>query len=151
MPNGTTTYSFKDLTGAIVSVLAGPFTLVGGKVGAGKIAVTNTTTRSEQDTAADGAVMVSYVSGSAGDVTLECQQTSAIHHYLLDAANQHMAAADADDVSNWASTVINLRNILDGSEHLLTGVSFTKIPPKAYDARGGMITWNLLAANVVNL
>ena len=151
MANGTTTYSIKDSVGAIVSPLAGPFIIAGASIGVGKIEISMTTARSEQETAADGAVMVSYIAGSNGEFSIECQQTSAMHKYLLVAFNLHQTAADADDVSEWAAIVIQLRNILDGSQHLLTGVSFVKIPPKSYASRGGMITWPMLSANVINL
>lgn len=147
----TTTYSFKDTVGAIVSPLAGPFVLAGASIGNGQMVVTMATTRSEQDTAADGAVMVSYVAGNSGNFNIECQQTSALHKYLLATNNLHQTAADADDVSNWAGLTVQLRNILDGSQHLLTGVSFSKTPDKTYASRGGMVTWSLLAANIVNL
>jgi len=149
--NGTTSYSFKDTVGAFVSPLAGSFVIAGANLGAGQIVISMATTRSEQDTAADGAVMVTYLSGSSGQLSIDCQQTSAIHKFLLAAQNLHPTAADADDISNWAGCSIQLRNILDGSQHLLTGVSFTKAPDKTYAARGGMVTWTLLAANVVNL
>jgi hypothetical protein len=149
--NGSTTYSFKDSVGAFVSVLAGIYTITGGKVGAGQITVNNVTEHSELDTASDGAVMTSFISGDAGDFTVECQQTSAIHKYFLAAFNLHKSAADGGDVSNWASSALQLRNIVDGSEHLLTGISFTKAPTKVYASRGQMVAWKLNASNVINL
>jgi hypothetical protein len=151
MANGTTTYSFKDTVGFIYCPLNAGFILAGASIGNGQMVVSNATTRSEQDTAADGAVMVSYIAGSSGSITIECQQTSLIHKYLLATNALLQAAADADDVSNWAANSVQLRNILDGSTHYLTGVSFAKTPDKTYAGRGGMITWMLLAANVVNL
>jgi hypothetical protein len=149
--SGTTVYSFKDTVGAFVSLLAGPFVLAGGNVGAGQFVIDMTTARSEQDTASDGAVMVTYIAGESGTFTVECQQTSALHKYFLGAFNLHKTAANAHDVSNWASSAVQLRNVTDGSQHILTGVSFSKIPPKTYAGRGGLITWTFLAANVVNL
>lgn len=151
MANGSTTYSFKDLTGAFISVLAGTLMLGGGKIGAGKVTVNMLTTKSEMDTALDGAVMTSAIVGDAGTLQIECQQTSAMHKFLLAAANLHFTAVENGDVSNFASSVVNLRNVVDGTEHLATGVSFVKIPPKAYDARGGMITWDLNGSNIINL
>lgn len=148
---GTTTYSFKDLSGAFVSPLAGPFTIAGGKVGLGQLVVKNTTSHGEQETVSDGAVMVSFISGDSGGCALECQQTSALHKFLLLAHNLHKTAADAGDVSQWAGSTIQARNILDGTSHLLTGVQFTKVPDKTYAGKGGLLTWELLAANVVNL
>lgn len=151
MANGTTTYSFKDLVGAIASALAGTFVLAGAAIGNGQMVVAMATTRSEQDTAADGAVMVTYVAGNSGSLAIECQQTSALHKFLLAANNLHQTAADNDDITNWASSTVQLRNIVDGSQHILTGVSFAKTPDKTYAVRGGMVTWTLMAANIVNL
>jgi hypothetical protein len=148
---GQSTYSFKDTTGAFVSPLAGTLQIAGGKIGAGKFEIENSTTRSEQDTASDGAVMVSYIAGDAGSFQIEVQQTSIIHKFLLAAFNLHKTAADAGDVSNWASSDLFLRNILDGSQHVLNGISFTKIPTKTYAGRGGMLTWVLMAANSTQL
>jgi hypothetical protein len=70
-----TTYSFKDLAGAIVSPVAGTL-VVGGQLGIGKMTFTNTTDHTSQDTSADGVVMPSFVAGDSGVLTIECQQTS---------------------------------------------------------------------------
>ena len=150
MAHGTTTYSFKDTTGAFVSPLVGSFILAGGSLGAGQFVVSNATERTLHDTAADGAVMVTYQAGNSGELQIECQQTSAIHKFLLTWFNALIAAADSDDVTNWASASVALRNILDGSMHTLTGVSPAKTPDKTYAAAGGKVTWRLMAANVVN-
>jgi hypothetical protein len=149
--NGATTYSFKDSTGAIISPLAGPFQIAGGSIGAGQFVVSNRTVRSELDVSSDGAAMTSYISDSTGGLAIECQQTSSIHKFLLAAFNLHTTAADSGDVSQWAAITGFLRNAVDGSQHLLSGMSMTKIPDKTYGSRGGMVTWTLLASQVTNL
>jgi hypothetical protein len=147
-----TTYSFKDLTGVITNTQFG-FTILlsGGNVGFGELTITMTTERTTHDVAADGTVMPSYLAGDNGAVAISVQQTSGLHHQLLSLYNLCVLAANNDDVSAWASTVISFRTILDGSIHVLTGVSFGKIPDKPYHASGQKITWNLMAANVQNL
>lgn len=150
MANGSTTYSFKDLLGSLISPLAGALVLAGGKMGTGKIVINMTTENSEQDLSDDGSVMTSYISGSNGDFTVDCQQTSAIHKWLLATFNAHKTAADSDDVTQWAQLQGNFRNILDGTSHVCSGVSFTKIGPKTYAARGGQVTWKFLASEIVN-
>jgi hypothetical protein len=147
-----TTYSFKDLTGVLACplFLPVPFPLVGGNIGNGQISIRMITQRTEHDTAADGTVMPSYVPGQSAEVTIEVQQTSQLHHALLDLYNLLAAAADGGAIAGWASIVISLRTTLDGSGHFLSGVSFQKIPDKPYAAKGGMITWNLMAASAVN-
>lgn len=149
--NGATTYSFRDSTGSIVSPLAGNFKIAGGNIGAGQFVVTNRTTRSELDVSADGAPMTSYISDQTGGLNVECQQTSSIHKFLLAMFNLHQTAAESNDISNWAAITAMLRNTLDGSQHLLTGMSMTKIPDKTYGPRGQNVTWVLLASQVVNL
>jgi len=146
------TYSFKDLTGVLTNGAFGVTILLsGGNVGFGQMTITMATERTTHDTAADGTVMPSYVAGDSGTVDLEIQQTSPLHHALLNLYNLCVAAANADDVSGWASTVMTFRTILDGATHVLNGVSFAKIPDKPYQASGQKVRWALMAANIVNL
>ena len=147
-----TTYSFKDLVGVLVNTAYGvSFPLTGGNIGLGQITISMSTQRTVHDVAADGTVMPSYVAGDDGTVAIEVQQTSDLHHELLRLYNLSVTAANADDVSGWAGTQISFRTLLDGSTHLLTGVSFGKIPDKPYQSHGQKITWSLMAANIINL
>jgi hypothetical protein len=150
MANGTTTYSFKDLTGAIASPLMGPFILAGGTLGSGKITVEMTHEWTEQDVAVDGAVMVSASPGQNGVVTVDCQQTSAINAYLKSAQNAHQTALINGDSSNWAAISLDLQNPVTGDQNICTGASFTKKPPQPYGAKGEYIQWKLMAANIAN-
>ena len=153
MPAGSVnaTYSFKDLVGVLSNpALAAPYQIVGGNIGNGQITIRMLTQRTEHEVGLDGTVMPSYISGSNGEITIEVQQTSALHHALLALYNTLATAADNDQLANWAAITINLRTVLDGSAHILTGCSFQKIADKPYAAKGQHITWTLLAANVVN-
>jgi hypothetical protein len=144
-----TTYSFKDLSGAMTSPLAGAFSFAG-QIGAGKIVVENTTDHGVQDTSADGTVVPGFVAGMAGRITIEVQQTSLFHKFLLYWHNLHVNAGTGGDVSQWANSALLMRNTVDGSSHIATGLTPTKIPDKAYDKNPGTLTWVLLAANLVN-
>jgi hypothetical protein len=146
-----TTYSFKDLTGALTNPLIGAFPLAGGNIGVGSITITMAMQRTEHDVAADGVVMPSYVAGDNGDVAIEVQQTSGLHHALLGLYNQLKTAADGGDVSNWAATAMTFRTLLDGSTHVITGASFQKTPPKPYAAHGAKITWTFMGCSIVNM
>jgi hypothetical protein len=108
-----------------------------------------TTQRTEHETGTDGVVMPSYIAGDAGEITIQCQQTSRLHHALLSLFNLAITAANIGDISNWAGMSLSLRTIFDGSGHNLFGVSFQKVPDKPYAARGQNVTWVLMAANVV--
>jgi len=147
-----TTYSFRDLVGSLTNpALQAGFPIVGGNIGTGTITIRMMTQRTEMDTAADGVVMGSYVAGDSAEVTIEMQQTSSLHHALVDLYNTLVTAANGGDVSNWLSTTLAFRTILDGSGHFMSGVGFQKLPDKPYAARGQNVTWTLLAASCVNM
>ncbi len=145
-----TTYSFKDLSGAFTSPVAGAF-IFSGEIGQGRVVVANTTEHGLMDTAPDGTVMPVYVAGDAGTVTIECQQTSPIHHFLLNWFNITNTLAKGGDVSNWATAAILLRNLVDGASHTGTGVSPQKVGDKTYTTNGTNVVWALLCANLINL
>lgn len=145
-----TTYSFKDLSGAFTSPVAGAF-IFSGEIGQGRVVVANTTEHGQMDTAPDGTVMPVYVAGDAGTITIECQQTSVIHKFLLNWFNIVNTLAKGGDVSNWATASALLRNLVDGSSHTATGISPQKVPDKTYVTNGTNITWMLLVANLLNL
>ena len=144
-----TTYSFKDLSGAFTSPLAGAFTFAG-EIGAGKIVVRNTTDHGVIDVAADGTNVPGFIAGNGGELEIEVQQTSIFHKFLLYWHNLHVTAATGGDISNWAGTSALLRNTLDGSSHIATGIIPTKIPDKAYDKNPGNLTWIVRVANLIN-
>lgn len=146
------TYSFKSLTGVLVNpIFVTTIPLTGGNIGAGAFTVTMSQERTAHDVAADGTVMVSYMAGDNGAVDVEVQESSILHTALLALYNAAVLAANNDDVSGWAATTISFRMLTDQTVHILSGVSFAKIPDKPYQAAGQKITWKLMAANVVNL
>ena len=140
-----TTYSFLDLSGAIASATLGAYVFTG--KGVGQVVVTMTEEKTEHNVAADGVVMVSKRAGHNGRVQIQCQQTSDIHKWLLAAYNS-MYLADSGD---WANISATLRNSSDGTSHLCTGISFGKVPDKTYAASGGMVTWEMFAADIQSL
>jgi hypothetical protein len=143
------TYSFRDLVGTLNNPVAG-VTIVfnGGNIGFSRITITMSTDRSAHDVASDGAVMVSYVAGRNGAIEIEVQQTSAIHHDLLDLYNQLETLANGGDSSGWAANTLSFRAPFDQSQYLLSGASFTKIADKPYQAHGQKVVWHLVAADV---
>jgi hypothetical protein len=145
-----TLYSFKDLAGVISFPLSGNFILGGGEIGLGQITVDMTTDRTVVDKSSDGSIMMSYVAGDNGTFSIECQQTSDLHVYLLRTFNLAKTAADLGNVAAWAGGAANVRNILDGSQHSLSGVAMSKIPPKVYQEVGQKITWMMHAARIIN-
>lgn len=144
------TYSFKDVVGSFTHPLAG-VQIFAGQIGMGQFIVKNTVERTTHDVAADGTVMISAISGSNGEMEIEVQQNSVIQAFLLDWFNIVAVLLDQGDVANWASASVSLRSTLDGSAHLLTGVSPSKNPDKTYTAQGGKVTWRLMAGEVVSI
>jgi len=146
-----TTYSFRDLTGVLINpILDIPYQLVGGNIGLGSITIKMLTERADVLVGTDGSVMPMYIAGANAEMTIEVQQTSDLHHALIDLYNLLVTAADwNNDVSFWAATTISLRTITDGTGHYLTGVMPRKIPDKPYAAKGQNVTWNFLAANAI--
>jgi hypothetical protein len=145
------TYSFEDTSGSFTNPLLPAPIVFAGQIGQGQFTISMHTERTSLDTAADGTVMPSYIAGDSGSVTVEVQQTSILHQLFLALYNALKTAADNGDVTNWAAGAMSLRNIVDGSQHLLTGVAFSKIPDKTYAAQGGKITWMLQACSIQNL
>ena len=140
-----TTYSFLDLSGALVHPSLGAYIFTG--QGVGQVTVTMDTERSAHSVAADGTIMVSKIAGHNGKIQIQCQQTSNVHKWLL-AAENALYIADTDA---WAEMSASLRNTSDGTSHIIVGISFGKVPDKVYQAEGQMVTWTLWAANIQNI
>lgn len=140
-----TTYSFTDLAGSISHPTFGSYIFDG--TGVGSVTVTKSTDRTTHDIAADGSVMVSKIAGNNGAVSIEVQQTSSIHKWLLAWFN----ALWQLPTSEWASTSIMLRNTATGTRHICSGISPQKEPDTPYQAQGQRVTWTLLCAEITNL
>jgi hypothetical protein len=137
-----TTYSFLDLSGALAHPDLGAYVFTG--QGVGSVTITMTTDKSAHDIAADGTIMVSKLAGLSGTVVINAQQTSAVHKFLLTAFNAlYLAPTDS-----WANMSAFLRNTSDGTSHVLTGMSFGKVPDKPYAASGAQVAWTLWAADI---
>jgi hypothetical protein len=142
------TYAYKSVVGGILDPDVGPF-IFQGQEGVKHITVLNETERGVKDTAAYGAILVSYVSGASGGLDIEVQQTSSLHQYLVNWANIKFTLAEAGDASTFAAAAWKVQDTISGASHTLTGVFPTKIPDKPYGPTGASVTWRLGAANVV--
>lgn len=144
-----TTYSFKDLTGAFSHPAVGIFTF-GGEIGAGQVVVTMSTEKTVHDVAADGNVQISAIAGDNGTVTIEVQQTSSLHIFLMKWFNSVKNALNNNDISTWVGASLLVRNTLDGTTHICTGISPQNIPNKTYTKQGGNLTWVLMSGDIQN-
>ena len=137
-----TTYSF---AGSINHPTFGSYLFDG--TGVGSVTVSKATDRTAHDIAADGSVMVSKIAGNNGTVTIECQQTSAIHKWLSAWFN----ALWQLPTSEWASTSMTLRNTATGTRHIISGISPQKEPDTPYQSQGQRVSWTLMCAEITNL
>lgn len=150
-----TTYSFKDLTGVFDHPLIGTLNIgsIGASNGIGQITIHMTNDNTIHDIGVDGGIIIWPVAVFNGSVTIQCQQTSDVHKFLLNWFNSlkvNMISVGNTDVSNWASGAMLLRNINDGTTHSIKGISPQIQAEKTYSAQGGSVTWNLLAGNIDN-
>jgi hypothetical protein len=150
MANGTTTYSFKDLYGAIDSPLAGAFTLAGRSLGVGKITIEMTHEWTEMDAASDSAVVISVSAAFNGTVKISCQQTSAVNAFLKFAQNLHQTAVANGTSADWGGIVLSLQNLVTNDQNVCRGVTFTKKPPLPFGSKSEYLEWTLMAANISN-
>lgn len=146
----STTYALKSVVGSFTHPVAGTFTFAG-QIGVGSIEIAMSTDRSVQDVAGDGAVMTSAVAGRNGSFTLSIQQTSELDQFLLAYFNILDTAFNLDDVSQWTTAAVFVQDLVTGNQHILSGVSPTKPPNRPYGSRGAMLSWVLLASDIVNL
>jgi hypothetical protein len=142
-------YSFKDLVGAYQSPILGNYVLNGGQIGLSKITITMATERTEHTLAADGTVGVSYISGFNGDCTIEMLQTSDLDSFLIADYNARVTAAEATGVAQWAGATLTFRSISTQRNHILTGISFGKLPDRPYGAQMATISWKLMVASSI--
>jgi hypothetical protein len=147
---GMTMYSFKDVTVSLSHPLAGEFILFG-QMGIGQIGIEMGTEQTVIDIAGDGAAMVSAIPGDNGKVTIEAQQTSPTHKWLLAWYNVVNTLKNQGDVSNWATMAILINSLLDGSQHMIRNAAPQMVPQKTYAKQGGNVTWTLLSPSITNL
>ena len=118
-----TVYSFLDLSGVISHPAVGTsYTFTG--QGVGRVVVSMEEDKTFHEIGVDGTVILGKIPGGAGKLTIECQQTSNIHKWLL-YVYQFLIKADAKE---WGRMAAYLRNLNDGTTHTLRGLSYERIP-----------------------
>ncbi len=133
----TSVYSFKDLSGIISHPLTGSYSFTGG--GIGQILITTNGDETEQEISTDGDILISRIPFSGGRLSIQCQQNSTLHSWLL---STYFEIKD-EDSKQWARMAAILRNIQNNLQREFKGISFTKIPDESFLAEGSMINWVL--------
>ena len=135
------TYSFLDCILSL-AFASGGMTITG--KGIGDVTVAMPQDRTAMEPSADGNIMVSKIAGNQGLLTINVQQTSAAHKFLLAMYNALIIAPP----SLWAQGAGLMRSLSDSTSHTFTGVAFQKLGDKGYDKQGKMVTWVLMCADI---
>lgn len=144
-------YSFEDVSGVISNPAFGSYAIIGGNAGGNdKVSISMKTDRSKIAIAADGGSMISAIAGDNAEVSLEIQQVSLLHQFLLDGYNILLAQKKLRILSNWAATQFRLTSVLTQTRHSGSGGAFIKYPDISYGAEGAMVTWTLLFGRMTN-
>ena len=94
--------------------------------------------------AADGTVMPSKIAGKNGTISLEIQQISELHKWLMK-WNNYIETAGTDE---WCGMTITIKSSSLGDMTVCIGVSPEKLPDRLYKAQGSQITWQLMATKI---
>src|SRR5208283_1669735 len=113
MPQLAKTYSFLDITlildfSAVPGV--GSVFVASGQKGLGQIMIDTLQERTTIDISADGTPMMTYLAGDQAHLSIEVQQTSDMHSFLLAQYNALVAAANGGDVTNWNAATAFIRS-----------------------------------------
>lgn len=138
------TYSFLDCI-LNLAFPSGAMSITG--KGIGDMTISMAQERSIMEAAADGNVMISKVAGNHGSISINVQQTSDAHKFLLAMYNALIIAPPAV----WAQGAGLLRSISDATTHTFSGLCFQKLPDKPYSKQGSLVTWVLLAGDIQQL
>jgi structural protein KPP10_ORF10 len=143
------TYSFLSTAGSLTNpILGGAPITFNGEIGIGEFVVMMHTDHTSHDKGADGVIMPSFIAGDDGGCQIVMQQTSILYQELLALFNLLKIQALAGNAEYWAASALSLRNTVTGIQHILTGVSFSKVPDTPYAPQGSRLTWMLMAADV---
>lgn len=147
-----TPYSAKNTNFALLHPLAaGPIQAAGVSAkGVNSYSIRMGVEHSNIQVAADGGIVPSWTPGEWGTIEISMYQTSTLHQEFLALYNAIKAAADAGDTSQTFAGTVVLVSIVDGSVHTATGVSFQKVPDKAYGAQAVPLSWTLHCCDISN-
>ena len=138
------TYSFKDITAALVGV-GGSINLgAGAAIAEEGITIEPTEDKNIMTIGADGAGMHSLVAGEASTVTVRLLKTSPTNAQLQTMYNVQTLSSLAH-----GKNVLTVRDIARGDAIVLTGVAFKKAPSISYAKEGGIMEWTFDAIKSV--
>lgn len=151
MPQQLGTYSGKDLNFSLSSQVTGTIQAAGIQTtGVKQLTIRMTVDQTLMETGMDGSVAVSAIPGDYGEIEIQVWQTSPLQAQLLTWYDALVSARNTGDVSNWATSTVLIKNIVDGSQHTCSGVCPTKFPDKQYGTQAVTCNWVLKSAQITN-
>ena len=155
-------YSFTNIQGVFAYSPTKSFTFGGSEAkGIVSITISQANDNTIHDISVDGGIFVLPVLVYNGTISIECQQTSTFHLFLIDWFNNlkteakvgtSTGNASESSFKNWANAVMLINQTSSSStsvtRHLITGISPQKVADIPYQSRGSNVTWTLMAANI---
>lgn len=135
-----TTYSFIDVTGALVTPF-GVFEFNG--AGLGDINIVMATDNAVIDMANDGVPIPSFVMGKNGTITINAPQNSLFNQFMMKSYNAIYGIPALA-----FSTTMTIRAIVGGIQHHVTGMGIQKPADRGYQKQSQMVSWVFPSCNI---
>ena len=131
-----TTYSFQDVTAAIVGVGGSINLAAGAAVSEEGITIEPVADKNVMTIGADGSGMHSLAANEASTVTVRLLKVSPVNAQLSMMYNLQTRSS-----ATHGKNVITIRDVVRGDAVVLTSVAFKKRPPLNYAKEGGLVEW----------
>lgn len=130
-------YGFENITASISHPSCGAMSTK--NTGVGSIGISMLTERTTHDIAADGSIFLLKVEGNNGIISINLQQTSELHRWLLQLAGYVMMTST--DPAVWGEINMSIQDDNMNTAFSCTGGSLIKIPDLNFGAQGQMVNW----------
>jgi hypothetical protein len=141
-------YSYKSIQLSFSHLIAGTFVL-NGEQAAGGITITPLIDHTAQEVTPDGATINNFIPGNNATLTVQVQQVSEWNDFLVGWHNDCVMAAEAGDMSNYATASALVIDTNSGRTHTMQGIAPSKIPDTPYGAQSQMVSWVLKVSTLV--
>ena len=140
-------YSFSAIQLSLSHPIAGTFVSNGAQANGG-ITIAPLVDHTTQEVTPDGATITSYHPGKNCTLTIQTQQIADLDEFLIGWHNGCATAADAGDLSNYATMTALVVDTNSGKTHTMQGIAPSKIPDTPYGAQAQMVSWILKASSL---
>jgi hypothetical protein len=140
-------YSFASIQFSFVHAIAGQF-LSNGEEANGGITIAPLVDHTAQEVTPDGATINNFIPGKNATLTVQTQQISALNAFLINWHNDCVLAAEAGDLSDYATANALVIDPNGGRVHTMQGIAPSKIPDTPYGAQSAMVSWVLKVSSL---